>query len=554
MSAASSLTAPKLNYDSRVVLNDLLDDPDFQVSARLKRFLRFIVEETLAGRQNRIKSYSIAVDVFGRPPNFDGAADPIVRVEASRLRAALEEYYKGRATPIKIVIPRGSYIPEFVESRQSGNDDVASTKEGTRSASPRPAPGDPKPAAVDTRRAFDFRPPALFVEQVEALTGDYQTGVLARTLSQELLVTLGQFDGITVFRPGDGQTVPGFISTNATRAMYLLATKVRIVSDKAYLWWHLSNALSMEVLWTAAQSVALRSASDMLVETTVAQRIAVAIGARHGLIKSLQASLFSGTPTPGYASVLMAERSDSVDDTSERRAAILEALQKTVEADPDYVGAWAYLAIMYCDLVRNSFQGPHEHRETMAKAMNALQRAIHLAPHSVTTNFASAIVQRQFGDVRACEAAAYRAIEASPLNPKILSVLGNRFWELGRFEEGVALTRRAIAIKENAGPLDGLVTGFEAYRVGNYKEAIARFHDASDLGVPLALAGLVASHGRSGESKAAQPYVERLLTLRPNYANEMRDYFRNRNPDQHFIDNLADGIKKAGIPVADAAP
>ena len=52
MSAASSLTAPKLNYDSRVVLNDLLDDPDFQVSARLKRFLRFIVEETLAGRQN----------------------------------------------------------------------------------------------------------------------------------------------------------------------------------------------------------------------------------------------------------------------------------------------------------------------------------------------------------------------------------------------------------------------------------------------------------------------------------------------------------------------
>jgi tetratricopeptide (TPR) repeat protein len=207
---------------------------------------------------------------------------------------------------------------------------------------------------------------------------------------------------------------------------------------------------------------------------------------------------------------------------------------------------------MYCDRIRNSFQGFHEHRETMAKAMNAVQRANYLAPHSATTNFATAITRRQLGDARACVAATYRAIEASPLDPKILRFMGSRFWEIGRYEEGVALTRRAIAIKEHREPLDGLVMGFESYRVGDYKDAIAHFYEASDLGVPLALAGLVASFGQFGEREAAGPYVERLLTLRPNYAHEMRDYFRNRNPNDQFIDYLADGLRKAGIPVADA--
>ena len=74
-------------------LEGLLNDAAFQTSARNKQFLRFVVEETLAGRGHRIKSYTIAVDVFGRPADFDGAVDPIVRIEASRLRMALSIYY-----------------------------------------------------------------------------------------------------------------------------------------------------------------------------------------------------------------------------------------------------------------------------------------------------------------------------------------------------------------------------------------------------------------------------------------------------------------------------
>src|ERR1700761_3910228 len=94
-------------------LDKMLEDRRLLVSARNKQFLRFVVKEVLAGRGNRIKAYTVAVDVFGRPANFDGNADAIVRIEASRLRAALAAYYRDPEVEadFEISLPRGSYAP-----------------------------------------------------------------------------------------------------------------------------------------------------------------------------------------------------------------------------------------------------------------------------------------------------------------------------------------------------------------------------------------------------------------------------------------------------------
>jgi hypothetical protein len=94
-------------------LNELLNNPGFKASARNKRFLRYVVEETLAGRSGKIKSYVIAVDVFGRSARFDPQKDPIVRIEAARLRAAIELYYAscGWQDEIRFLLPKGGYVP-----------------------------------------------------------------------------------------------------------------------------------------------------------------------------------------------------------------------------------------------------------------------------------------------------------------------------------------------------------------------------------------------------------------------------------------------------------
>jgi len=88
-------------------------------SPQLRAMLDYLVTETLAGRSDRIKAYNIAVDVFGRDSSFDPSTDTIVRVQAGRLRAALNRHYGNEVepSPVRIELPKGSYVPSFVSGR-----------------------------------------------------------------------------------------------------------------------------------------------------------------------------------------------------------------------------------------------------------------------------------------------------------------------------------------------------------------------------------------------------------------------------------------------------
>ncbi|QTL02836.1 hypothetical protein J5J86_19005 [Aquabacter sp. L1I39] len=101
--------------EARAALARVLSSEEFVSSPRLADFLRYVVETTLAGRADEIKGYTIAVEALGRPTSFDPQSDPIVRVEATRLRRSLERYYSGAGTgdAIEIVIPKGAYVPLF---------------------------------------------------------------------------------------------------------------------------------------------------------------------------------------------------------------------------------------------------------------------------------------------------------------------------------------------------------------------------------------------------------------------------------------------------------
>src|SRR5258708_32969486 len=115
----------------------------FQGAVRSCALLKFIVEEFLNGRIDRLKEYTIGADALGRGDSFDPRTDPIVRAEASRLRARLERYYaaEGQADPLVIVLPKGSYVPKFQFLDQS------------RAATPMPAHASPlAPKDVPSRQ------------------------------------------------------------------------------------------------------------------------------------------------------------------------------------------------------------------------------------------------------------------------------------------------------------------------------------------------------------------------------------------------------------------
>src|SRR3989442_9205547 len=96
-------------------LEQVLISAEMCRSKKLCQFLRFTVEEVLRGHGSELKEYAIAVGVFRRSREFDPGADPIVRVQARRLRSKLERYYQneGRGEPVRIEYPVGSYSPVF---------------------------------------------------------------------------------------------------------------------------------------------------------------------------------------------------------------------------------------------------------------------------------------------------------------------------------------------------------------------------------------------------------------------------------------------------------
>ena len=156
-------------------LERILGAAEFKRSARIADFLRFVVEETLAGRGDRIKQYTIATKVFERDRDFDQHNDPIVRVQAAKVRRALQRFYyeEGGSDGIGIEIPKGTYVPQF--SRR---------QVGARAESP----------AVPR----DIKPPTIAVMPFSNQSGDAAKDFLAAGFAEDLSTELSRFAGVSV--------------------------------------------------------------------------------------------------------------------------------------------------------------------------------------------------------------------------------------------------------------------------------------------------------------------------------------------------------------------
>ena len=104
--------------EARAELNRVIQSADFPATLRNRRFLSHVVERALEANGSgtvRVSAYEVATQVFGRPDTFNTLLDPIVRIEAGKLRRDLETYYlkSGRGNPVRISVPRGGYDPVF---------------------------------------------------------------------------------------------------------------------------------------------------------------------------------------------------------------------------------------------------------------------------------------------------------------------------------------------------------------------------------------------------------------------------------------------------------
>lgn len=179
----------------------ILASPAFARAGRMQRLISFLVGEALDGRSDRLKEYTIAVEVFDKPIDFNPATNPIVRVEVGRLRRLLTQYQleTGADDDLVISIPKGSYIPDV--RRKAPAEPVAEA--GTRAAGPGVLPERPAAAIPDLQR----RQVTVLVCGLECNPGNHADTELDPERYQEIFTVF--FDSVTTISRHYAGTVEG---------------------------------------------------------------------------------------------------------------------------------------------------------------------------------------------------------------------------------------------------------------------------------------------------------------------------------------------------------
>lgn len=566
----------------RVVLDRLLADPMFHASDRNRRFLRFVTEEMLAGRGDHIKSYTIAVDVFGRAENFDGSSDPIVRIQANRLRAALAAYYAGpgRDEEVQISIPKGGYVPAFIRGdRATGTPlqtNVAQpptdiSNDDSHLALPTAPPGTVKRnkhillllallgvvvllAGVQYgTKAVGTFPPVLLIESNldhDPNTSDLQIGV---GFSRSLAMALSRFDGLRVFDLPAGLSQS--IAQEKLKAsgephgeVYVLKSGARREGSLLRLWWKLEKSETGEMIWSDVADHAVSDGMSQPVEDQAAAQVAAAIGQPLGIVAGNQIQSDHQYSTGGYVCVLQA-RAYFLAVSETLHQDVRDCLEETVMKSPDYAEAYAMLAWMYLEEARNEFNVRATPEDALQDASRAAHRAIELAPNSATAHEAMMAIYYRLGDFDAAFTAGKRAVELNPNNPELLGSLGTRLFARGQWDEGATLVRQSFERTLIVQPLDRVTLVLDAYRKGDFNRAL---EEAQQLAVPKFYGQhllLAAIYGKLGKAQDGKKAVAALLELRPDYGTQMRDDLRARHYTEPMIDMIADGLKRAGLNV-----
>ena len=253
----------------REQLDRILHSVPFQHSPRRQRLLEFIVSETLAGRT--VKGYDVALEVFGRLETFDAAVDPVVRVEAGRLRDKLREYYgtDGEGDHIRIDLPKGTYTPQIKFRHEDA---------------PQIGPQNGHPEVSTTV-------PSVAVLPFDDLSAEQNLGYLGDGVAEDIITALSRFpDSAVVARTSSftykGKTVDIRQVGKELGVGYVVEGSVRKDGNKLRIVSQLIDARNGEHVWAERYD---RSGMDpWALQDEVTEMIVSAITGEKGALKQAQ--------------------------------------------------------------------------------------------------------------------------------------------------------------------------------------------------------------------------------------------------------------------------
>ncbi|MGV4793684.1 hypothetical protein [Rhizobium sp. F40D2] len=561
----------------------ILASEEFHAPKRARNFLEFVVNETLAGRSGFLKAFTIANVVFGREASFDPQNDPVVRIEAGRIRKALERYYlvAGRADDVIITVPKGGYVPHFEYTRDAS---VPSPTEGDpaneriaefadQSHSPRETRGPPIAGGLTTglltililpllalASAFfvvrgdpirpspsQVSPPTVAVELFAESSSIDTSSDIAGGLRDDIIGRLAQLDDIVVVAdPPAGD--------HAAAADYALQGNVQMDGSRLRSVARLVRQADGVVIWANNFDADLRAENKLGIQTNIARQIAGAItqAQRAAIFQAdtaviaraaQKADLDAHACTHAYDSYLQAM-------TAQSHGAVRDCLQRATRRTPDNATSWALLSLVYLDEMRFRYRlGTPSSAEPLALATASAQRAASLAPDNPRVLRAVMLVNFFRGDIDKALAAGTAAYAADPHDVEVAGEYGLRLAMSGKWQSGCELI--SIALDKNAGPRGSYEAGMAmcAFMKGDI-EAAEQWSRLSDLDFnPMRHLALLSILGAAGKIDEARLERDWLQTHAPSLMTNIRQEISLRLQRSEDQERFFAGLRAAGVPV-----
>jgi adenylate cyclase len=528
-----------LSHDAiREQLDRILVHREFQATDKMRDFFRFVVEETLADRQHRIKGYTIATRVFGRGDDFDAAQDPIVSIQASRLRRALERYYlvAGGRDPIFIDIPKGRYIPSF--AAQAVEPDTI-------------RPGGSASGELEGDSPVG---PSVAVLVFENLTGDPEQLFLTIGLTDELVTEMNRFQDIVVLPCQRASQTVGLPAdpieqARASGARFVLQGTVRRDVKTVKVSAHLTDAKSGRQIWAEAYTHPLEASSLIATQEEIARSVVAAIGSEYGIIaRRLSAESRKKPPAEldTYEAMLRYYSHQIVPSPESSKACFL-ALQRAAEREPEYGPAWSALATLHCQMYSMDVPGFDQPLDT---ALRYARRGVSLEPGSQLGRLILAYACYLADDSDSFLHEIETALALNPNSPYTVGTAGYFHVMRGEFERGLPLLDRAIAV--NPCHPSWFHGGYvvDHLRRLNYEGALVEVQNHSpfqSFWLPVVHAAILGKKlGRIDEAKV---HIEEVAEQKPDFASRAHGLFWRTLKIDALIDDLIDGLRRAGLSV-----
>ncbi|MBL8578307.1 MAG: hypothetical protein JNK47_13865 [Mesorhizobium sp.] len=567
----------------RTQLERIRTSPDFHVPERARSFLTYIVEQTLAGRADRIKAYSIATEVFGRDATFDAQNDPIVRIEAGRIRQALEKYYltAGTDDPIRIGIPKGGYVPTFEKNPAA----VATTAVDLRDAPPRSAvpgagymknaflahpffiatavlflavvagyllpfpAGGRNAASAEQMTKRELQAPKLQVEQFEDLAGTSNSAIVARGLTEELVGQLARFREITVLAPSKAGEPLGTIASGDDPPRFRLEGSVRTSADRLRLVARLVEIGDDQIIWSNIYDEKLDVRQLVELQESLARDVSLALAQPYGIIFRSDADAPKQVPPGDWQAYecTLAYYTYRVELKPETHDSIQQCLTRTTQKFPGYATAWALLSLTYSDEVRFKYRLGTNDPTSLTQAVAMAERAKDADPANVRGLEAMMIALYLSGRVEEALAIGKEGYEKNPNDMEFAGEYGNRLALSGSWTEGCAMMLEARNSSSAPPGYFEVPLAVCAYMQGNYQAAEDWIKVAPATGNPVyhfVAAAIAGQLGNRSDIENSRSWIESHAPLMlQNIRREVAMRIIQPEDQELFLD----GLHKAGM-------